>query len=179
MDPLIRHLRSLAGRRSGVAREDPTHPGIARRAVALRELADLLENEPMLVRKEVRMTIDLHVFNPIPEAPSPVLSERAECIVIAHGWDGPESSVGHLRLLDALAGALVHDRWDMVRGLRDMVFDGDMAVAGFAELTGLHGFEVEAAVADGDPGPGYFVARPGRSSGDLRDALYLAVHGGA
>lgn len=167
MHALIDHLRDLASDRLGTGKESPLDPGIAHRATALLALADLLEEEPSLVRPEVRRTLDLHVLEPLPEIPMPVLGLRAAAVLVRYGWDGPVAVSDHLRVLDRLAAAVVRDAWEQAAAGAILLENGT-TVQELADLLGLHAFEVEAAAAGLAPDPEYLARRAGLTEDERR-----------
>lgn len=174
MHALVDHLRDLARNTLGTGPESPLDPGVARRSAALGALADLLEDEPGLVRPAVRRTIEEHVFEPLPEQVTPPLGAHGAEVLARHGWDGPVGVADHLRVIDLLAGAVVHDAWEMAEAAGCLLVGGG-TVGELAATVGLHGFEVELALTGVAPDPEYFLRRPALSESERRAALAALV----
>lgn len=170
MHALIDHLRDLAANPLGTGDESPLDPGIRRRATALLELVDLLEEDPTLVRSGVRRTIDAHVFEPLPGVPTPVLGARGAEVFARYGWGGPVGVPGHLRTMDLLAAAVVRDAWDLAEAAV-VLLDTDTTTGDLGATLGLHGFEVDAAISGPAPDDAYFLRRPGLTEDERRAEL--------
>lgn len=171
MQAVIDHLRTLASRTAGTAGEDPTDPAVGRRCAAQAALADLLADDVEMVRPSTRRAIEAFLLPPLPDEPVSSLSPRAGALLMGHGADGPPTTAAHLRLLDALAAALVADVWDVVRVTGDVVLDGAMTPTDLSHVVDLHLFEVEAALAGVEPGDEYFRRRARLSEGEREAAL--------
>ncbi len=178
LQPLIDHLRERAAR-PAPGTGDPTAPGGDRRADALRSLAELLEEDPELVRPSTRGTLEAFVLGPVSTLDdSEVLGPRAAVLVAGYGRDGATTSVTHLRLLEALAVAVLRDAWDMAAEVGGVLLQGGSTSAELAAVVGLDVWETEAAVAGRDPGDDYFARRSDLTDEERRrwiEALTLPI----
>lgn len=160
MQALVDHLHARAERLRGTPAV-PSGPRDTSRANALFSLAELLEEEPALVRPPTRETLGTFVVEPVSSLEiGEVLGPRASVLVAAYGQDDVPTSVAHLRLLDALAIAVVRDAWDMAAEIGDVLIRGGTSPSELAAVVGLDVWETEAAVAGHDPGDDYFARRP-------------------
>lgn len=175
MDVLIDQLRTLAADSLGLPDESPLDPGVEHRATALRALGDLLQEDPSMVRPGVRRTIETQVLEALPGDVTPRVGPRGAAVLRRHGWDGPVGVAEHLRLLDRLAAAIVHDVWDLSRVGSEVVLGDDMSAEHLATVLGLHAFEVEAAASRPDPDPEYFLRRPGMTEDERRATLAMML----
>jgi hypothetical protein len=168
LQPLIDHLLVRADRPTP-GTGDPDAAGGDHRPAALRSLAELLEEDPALVRPSTRGTLEAFVLGPVSTLDdSEVLGPRAAVLVAGYGRGGDTTSVTPLRLLEALAVAVVRDAWDMAAEVGGVLLQGGSTSAELAAVVGLDVWETEAAVAGCDPGDDYFARRSDLSDDERR-----------
>lgn len=162
------HLRERAQRRRtpSLASGETRDPN---RAAAFSSLAELLEEDPELVRPSTRETLGAFVVGPVSSLDvGEVLGPRALVLLGDYGAGAETTSVTHLRLLEALAVAVVRDAWDMAAEVGDVLIRSGTSVGELAEVVGLDVWEIEAALAGQDPGDDYFTRRPVLDEGERR-----------
>lgn len=159
LEPLVEHLRARTV--PGYTSDDPTAVALERRrADAIASLVELLEEDPALVRPPTRETLEAFVLGPVSALDdSDVLGLRAAALVAGYGIGAQTTSVTHLRLLEALAVAVVRDAWDMAAEVGEVLMRSGSSSAELAAVVGLEVWETEAAVAGLDPGDDYFARR--------------------
>lgn len=159
LKPLVDHLRARAV--PGYTSDDPAAVALERRrADAIASLVDLLEEDLALVRPPTRETLEAFVLGPVSALDdSDVLGLRATALIAGYGIGPETTSVTHLRLLDALAIAVVRDAWDMAAEVGEVLLRSGSSSAELAAVVGLEVWETEAAVAGLDPGDDYFAHR--------------------
>lgn len=103
-----------------------------------------------------------------------MLAPHGARVLARFGWDGPVTVPDHLRQLDRLAAAVVHDAWELAEVGGDLLIDEAITADDLGATLGLHGFEVEAAVAGPAPDPAHFLRRPGLTEEERRAELLAA-----